>query len=292
MNILITGATGSIGYDLVNFLSKNHKIYALYRKKSKKIKTKKNVLWIKINSLSNFKFPKKLKIQCLVHCAVDQQYLSVNKNKYFSTNINIIKNLLQFLKTQKKVILFNCSTIEVYGNINKHIINEKYKPLNQNIYGMMKFKCEKLIEKSGINYVNLRLPGVLNKFSKEINNRPWINLILNKLINDENVNIYNASQKFNNVINTFEIAKLVSKLSKKNKDIKSNYNFSSSKPVKLKKLIEFIILRISSKSSILEKNTKKISFLISTKKIENDHNYRIQTTSKIIQDHLKNLKKK
>ena len=33
---------------------------------------------------------------------------------------------------------------------------------------MMKFKCEKLIEKSGLNYVNLRLPGVLNTFSKEI----------------------------------------------------------------------------------------------------------------------------
>ena len=60
---------------------------------------------------------------------------------------------------------------------------------------MMKFKCEKLIEKSGLNYVNLRLPGVLNTFSKEIKNRPWINLISNKLINNEEFSIYNSRQK-------------------------------------------------------------------------------------------------
>ena len=48
MNILVTGATGSVGYDLVNYLSKNHKIYALYRK-TQKTKIKKNVIWIKLN---------------------------------------------------------------------------------------------------------------------------------------------------------------------------------------------------------------------------------------------------
>ena len=103
MNILITGATGSVGYDLVNYLSKNHKVYALYRKKTHKTKIKKNVIWIKIKSLSNFKFPKKLKIQSLVHCAVDQRYLNTDKNKYFRSNISITKNLLQLLKKQKKV---------------------------------------------------------------------------------------------------------------------------------------------------------------------------------------------
>ena len=104
MNILITGATGSVGYDLVNYLSKNHKVYALYRKKTHKTKIKKNVIWIKIKSLSNFKFPKKLKIQSLVHCAVDQRYLNTDKNKYFRSNISITKNLLQLLKNKKRSI--------------------------------------------------------------------------------------------------------------------------------------------------------------------------------------------
>tara|TARA_B100000941_G_scaffold260936_1_gene212759 strand:- start:1647 stop:2546 length:900 start_codon:yes stop_codon:yes gene_type:complete len=290
MNILITGATGSVGYDLVNYLSKNHKIYALYRKKTHKIKTKKNVIWIKIKSLSNFRFPKKLKIQSLVHCAVDQRYLSIDKNKYFRSNISITKNLLQFLKKQKKGIFFNFSTIEIYGIVKKNILNEKYKPFKQNIYGMMKFKCEKLIEKSGLNYVNLRLPGVLNTFSKEIKNRPWINLISNKLMNNEQFSIYNSRQKFNNVINTNEIAKIIIKLSKMNKVIKSNFNLSSSKPIKLKKLIKFMILNTNSKSLVIEKKSNKKSFLISNKKIENFLGCKIENTIKIIQEHLKNRK--
>ena len=290
MNILITGATGSVGYDLVNYLSKNHKIYALYRKKTHKTKTKKNVIWIKIKSLSNFRFPKKLKIQSLVHCAVDQRYLNTDKNKYFKSNINMTKNLLQLLKKQKKGLFFNFSTIEVYGTVNTNILNENYKPLKQNIYGMMKFKCEKLIEKSGLNYVNLRLPGVLNTFSKEIKNRPWINLISNKLINNEEFSIYNSRQKFNNIINTSEIAKLIIKLSKMNKDVKSNFNLSGSKPIKLKKLIKFMILKTNSKSLVVEKKNNKKSFLISTKKIENFLDCKIENTVKIIQDHLKKLK--
>ena len=66
----------------------------------------------KIKSLSNLSF-QKLEIQSLVHCAVDQRYLNIDKNKYFKSNINMTKNLLQLLKKQKRAI-FNFSTIEVY----------------------------------------------------------------------------------------------------------------------------------------------------------------------------------
>ena len=41
MNILITGATGVVGYDLLKFLSKNNKIFAFFRKKNNKIKKNK-----------------------------------------------------------------------------------------------------------------------------------------------------------------------------------------------------------------------------------------------------------
>ena len=49
MKILITGANGEVGSDLVNFMvKKNHKIYAIYRSTKKKIfKKNKNLVWIK-----------------------------------------------------------------------------------------------------------------------------------------------------------------------------------------------------------------------------------------------------
>ena len=75
-----------------------------------------------------------------------------------------------------------------------------------------------------------------------------------------------------------------------NKVIKSNFNLSGSKPIKLKKLIKFMILKTNSKSSVVEKKSNKKSFLISNKKIENFLDYKIENTIKIVQKHLKNLK--
>ena len=49
MKILITGANGTIGSDLVNFFSKENKVYGVYRKLNdtiRKIKNK-NIIWIK-----------------------------------------------------------------------------------------------------------------------------------------------------------------------------------------------------------------------------------------------------
>ena len=49
MQILITGASGVIGADLVKFFSKNYKIVAMYRSKNYVVKNlkNKNIIWIK-----------------------------------------------------------------------------------------------------------------------------------------------------------------------------------------------------------------------------------------------------
>ena len=49
MSILITGANGIVGKDLVLMLSKRHKIFGIYRTKNSQIKKIKNVKWIKHN---------------------------------------------------------------------------------------------------------------------------------------------------------------------------------------------------------------------------------------------------
>ena len=49
MNVLITGANGTVGSDLVNFFSEKNKVYAFYRtpnSASKNLKSK-NIIWIK-----------------------------------------------------------------------------------------------------------------------------------------------------------------------------------------------------------------------------------------------------
>tara|TARA_B100001057_G_scaffold425345_1_gene448710 strand:+ start:375 stop:1262 length:888 start_codon:yes stop_codon:yes gene_type:complete len=290
MNILITGATGVVGYDLLKFLSKNNKIFAFYRNKNNKVKKTKNISWIKINSLATYHFPKNLQIECIIHCAVDQKYLGVNKKKYLDLNQKIIKNLINyFKKNQKKIIFIHFSSIEIYGIIKKKVLNENYKPVNQNMYGLMKHKCEKILEKSNINYVNLRLPGILSHFSKEIKHRPWINLISHKFLKNKDVQIYNPKAKFNNLISTEELLKIIFKLMRLRNNVKKNFNVASSDPISLEMTTNIIKKRVKSNSSIIKNKTNKLSFLISKKKLEKFLNHKIGTTKYIVQRHLSNL---
>ena len=70
MKILITGANGSIGSDLVKLLSKEHKIFAFYRTPNiitKKLKDK-NIKWIKQDLKK--KITKNIKPEIIIHGVV------------------------------------------------------------------------------------------------------------------------------------------------------------------------------------------------------------------------------
>ena len=285
MTILISGASGRIGSDLVRNLSKNFKIIAIYNSKKKLIKLK-NVMWIKHN------FEKKLLIKFknvpkyIIHCAVNQKYLQNNNKRYFQKNNLIMENIIDFANKNKIQLILNLSSVDVYGFINKHFVNENYSPKKPNIYGKMKLKLEKKLYKENINFVNLRLPGVLCK--KEQNfERPWLNKIIYKIKKDENINIFNQNKRFNNIIDTNEIARLFRHIIKKKLIVRDTYNFASSNPLQLNKILKLIRNKLDSKSKFFEeKNNAKNSFYISVKKIEKKLNFKTLTVQKLLTNNL------
>ena len=189
MSILVSGASGQIGSDLVRNLSKNFKIIAIYNTKKKIIKLK-NVVWIKHN------FEKKLlrkfnnRPKYIIHCAVNQKYFQNNEKKYFQSNSLIMENIIDFAKKNKSNFILNLSSIDVYGFINKSFVSEEYLPLQPNIYGKMKLKLEEKLYKENINFVNLRLPGVLSKKNQNLQ-RPWLNKIIKQIKQNKKINIFN-----------------------------------------------------------------------------------------------------
>ena len=77
MKILITGANGAIGSDLVAFF-KDSIVYAVYRSENfvnKKINPR-NVIWIK-HDLSN-EIKMKIKPDVIIHCAVTHEFKKEN----------------------------------------------------------------------------------------------------------------------------------------------------------------------------------------------------------------------
>jgi UDP-glucose 4-epimerase len=165
--ILITGSSGYIGASLFLYLQNHFEIKGLDKINCKYFET------IKINLINKKKlnnFIKTFKPDLVIHLAaqslVDQ---TINKKRYYLNNIIATKNLLECLKKNNIQKIIFSSTASVYKYKNKPI-NEK-DPLNpKSNYAKTKFKCEKMITNSGIDYVILRFFNVCSsmKINKKI----------------------------------------------------------------------------------------------------------------------------
>jgi len=126
--ILITGATGAIGYFIINVLGIlneeydfNVKIYAIGRNKDKGMQLSiiKGVTFITAD-IRNFQYNFFNKINFIIHCAA-----ITDSSKMLSTPIDVIdteliggKNILDLAKNNEVDGMVYTSSMEVYGNLN------------------------------------------------------------------------------------------------------------------------------------------------------------------------------
>jgi len=281
---MVAGASGQIGRDIVQNLSKSNKIFATYRKKKNFFDLKnKNVKWIK------FDLSKKIKLRInpkiIINCTATHEF-SPKKNlqDYLDSNIISMANLIAFAKEKKVKKIINLSTISVYGTIKVNLLHEEYIPINQNLLGRTKYISEYLLYNQPIDFINLRLPGIL--CSSKNYSRPWLKTIINKIKNNEKIKIYNEKNNFNSVIDVEEITKLISEVIKNNKIIRNTFNLSGSGFIKLGSAIKKIKKYYNSSSQILSLKNEKKSYLISVQKIKKILNFNTASVSKIIDRNL------
>ena len=235
MTILITGANGLVGSRLVKKLSNKHKIFGIYRTKNDEVKKIKNVIWIKYDLKKNFKKKLKPSPKYIIHCAVDQESSKKKSiSDYIDSNGTILNNMVNYAKDNKVKLIINLSSMDVYGDIKKKLLDENYLPQNQKTSGLSKLLSEQVLYGQKINFINIRLPGVLcEPFQKKFT-RPWLNNVFNKMQKNQNIVAHNIKSKFNSVIDTEEIEKFVKFLIKKDITIRDTFNFASLKPIILK----------------------------------------------------------
>ena len=193
-------------------------------------------------------------------------------------------NLITFAKEKKVKKIINLSTISVYGAIDVNLLHEDYIPINQNLLGRTKYISEYLLYNQPINFINLRLPGIL--CSSKNYSRPWLKTIINKIKNNKKIIIYNEKNNFNSVIDVEEITKLISEVIKNNKIIRNTFNLSGSGFIKLGSAIKKIKKYYNSSSQILSLKNEKKSYLISVQKIKKILNFNTASVSKIIDRNL------
>ena len=284
MKILICGANGNVGKDLVYFLSKKFKIFAIYRNNKNHLLKNKNIKWIKSDLKNEIKL--NIKPDYIINCIATHTF-SQKRNliDYYNSNLKSVSNLINFSKKKKVKRIINFSTVNVYGEVSKKILTEKNEFNNPDIVGVTKFFGEELLRNNTTKYINLRLPGIL--CIKNTKKYPIISRFLEDLKKNKKITIVNKGAKFNNVIDTFEISKMIEKIIFHNKKLKSDtVNVCASRPIKLYKVLSMLIKKTNSKSKINFLTKKNYSYSISFNKLKKILNFHPCSTEKIIERNL------
>ena len=141
-SILISGANGVVGRDLVEKLSLNNKIFGIYRTKNKAVRKIKNVAWIKHDLKKKIRLKIQPKPKYIIHCAATHEFSKKKTtNDYFDSNVESLQNIIDFARKNKVKLIINLSTVTVYGDVKKGVLKEDYSPKNPNqfYFGLNRF---------------------------------------------------------------------------------------------------------------------------------------------------------
>ena len=143
MNILITGANGFIGRQLISCLSNEHNIFAIMRQSQIN-----PMIYEQINiDLLSRNFENKLpdRIHCVVHLAQSNGYRDFpnSASDMFNVNVNSTFRLLEWAREKKINNFILASTANVYKTTMDNI-NESYLTQAESFYGATKISAEKI----------------------------------------------------------------------------------------------------------------------------------------------------
>lgn len=282
MKILICGSSGDVGGDLIKILSKkNYKIIAASR--SIKKFSNKNVKFMKIDFSKKILIDKDLDL--IINCIATHEFSKKKSlEEYLDSNVLTLINLLKFFKG-KEVKILNLSTISIFDLKKYKILKENCEFTLNNKLSTTKLIGEKTLSIGNSKVINLRLPGIITKSHKV--DRPWIKNIINKIKKNKNVEVFNFDKKFNSIIDTNDIARLIDHLLNK-RFVSGTYNFSAENPIKLSKLIYFIKNKLNSSSKIKNLGSNKSNIIISNKLIKKNLGFKpstvLQTLNRFLND--------
>ena len=275
--IIVTGGSGFIGSNLVNFLIKK-KFFVINLDKltyssnayKNKLKTKKNYKLIRIDIINKnklIKIIKKYKPEVIFNLAAETH---VDRSidgpaNFIKTNINGTFNLLEALRfLQKKKIkpkLVHISTDEVYGDIKKNIRskeNDKYEPSSP--YSASKASADHLI-KSYIRTYKLKavISNCCNNYGPYQFPEKLIPKIISNIFNNKELPIYSRGENSREWIHVEDHCEALFKLYLKGKDGES-YNVGSGKNLRNIDLVKKIV-KTCKIMKIQIKSNSKIKFV-------------------------------
>ena len=242
--ILVTGATGFIGKNLVESLKEKFEVYALILDEKEKnvIPQIDYIFWETFfdreNEVKTLDGKKLGKIDTVIHLASYGVNPKDNDiDKMIESNINLTKDLILNLeRVSCKNIIFTGSGFE-YGDKGKIKLKEDMELNPFSLYGATKVSAfligKKLCESLGINYINLRLFNIFGEY--EGSNR-LIPQIINNYLEGKELN-FTAGNQVRDYLYIKDIIEVYEMILEKNIYNNETYNVCSSEEVTIKEFI-------------------------------------------------------
>lgn len=271
--IILTGSSGIIGKSLKIFLKKKHLNLILLEGSQKKKNTK------NLKEILDLNF-----VDCLIHLAGKDDYNSSSQEEIIKKNIHLDKQVSQIVKKLKIPHIIFASTNRVYEGSKKSFISEKTKVYPQSVYAKSKLNSEKIFIKLNSKITILRIPSVLSKYSR----KGLIYFTIRKMIKNKNIEIYNPSSLFNNVITQEDLNKIIYFIISKEKKLKKKeiININSVNPIKFDKIIKHLLKKINSNSKIIIKKKSLTSKIYSNKYQKKIFNFKVNSVKRSLNYYL------
>ena len=298
IKIIVTGGSGFIGSNLVNFLiKKNYYVINLdkltYSANKLKLnnRSKKNYKLIKIdinNKKKLIKIIQKYKPKAIFNLAAETHVdRSIDgPSNFIQTNINGTFNLLESLRFLNKknfsTKLIHISTDEVYGDIITGRVSENYKYEPSSPYSASKASADHLVKSYIRTYgLNAVISNCCNNYGPYQFPEKLIPKMITNIFQNKKLPIYSTGQNSREWIHVDDHCEALFRLYLKGKTGES-YNVGSNKNLKNLDLVKKI-LKICKSMNIKIGNKTKIVFV----KDRPGHDFRYALNNKKIKKKLK-----
>jgi len=222
--ILITGAAGFIGSELIDLIKNKKNIIVADIKKNKE--TIDRFKDLKVNysqgNLNDEKFAKSIlkNVKIIFHLAgitkipTTDINLNIKKEKIiYNNSVNIINNLVKNSNQNVKIIFPSTHLVFENCKVNRHVFYENSQPLPNLAYSRGKLECEKILKKSNLDYCILRLGSVYGQTdTKRMFNLP--NLFPLRAKKNLDLKLYSKGIQIKSIVSVKDVARAMIYLSK------------------------------------------------------------------------------